>query len=117
MAREILSILELELGLPADLRRRGGNDTRGSRVAEDGGAELLVDEDGGLFLGHARGECRQESIVDDPFRAGDFGGLRIAEGRLPTEQFGLEGAAMVERQEVDRAVISSRHQPDPFSLR
>ena len=60
MAREILAIFEVELVLPALLRRAGGDDTLGRRIAQDGGAELLVDQDAGLLLGHAAGERRRK---------------------------------------------------------
>jgi hypothetical protein len=116
MARETLAIFEIELVLSALLRRAGGDDTLGGRIAQDRGAELLVHQDAGLFLGHAAGERRLEAIVDDLLGAGDFGCLRIAQGRLPAEQLGLERAAVVEGQNVQRAVIASGHQADPLSL-
>jgi hypothetical protein len=117
MAREILAIFEVELVLSALLRRGRGDDTLGSCIAQNGGAELLVHQNAGLFLGHASGERRLEAIVDDLLGAGDFGCLRIAQRRLPVEQLGLERAAVIKGQDVERAIISARHQADPLSLR
>jgi len=48
---KILAIFEVELVLPALLRRAGGDDALGGRVAQDGGAELLVHQDAGLSAG------------------------------------------------------------------
>ena len=117
MAREILAILEVELVLAALLGRTGGDDTLGRRIAQDRGAELLVDQDAGLVLGHAAGQRRAEAVIDDLLGAGDFGGLRVAERRLPAEQPALEGAAVIERLDVERPIVSPRHQALPFSLR
>jgi hypothetical protein len=75
---EVLAILEVERVLSALLRRAGGDDALGGRIAQDGGAELLVHQDAGLFLGRASSERRQEAIVDDLLGASDFGCLRIA---------------------------------------
>ena len=117
MAREILAIFEIELLLPALFRRAGGDDILGGRLLKDRGAELFVHQDAGLFLGHSSDQRRLEAFVDDLLGAGDFGRLGIAERRLPAEQLGLEGAAVIERLNVERAVIPSRHQSDPLSLR
>src|SRR6185369_6015016 len=117
MAREILAILEVELLLSALLRRAGGDDALGSGIAEDGGAELLVHQDAGLLLGRASGERRQQAVVDDLLGARDLGSLRIAQRRLPAEQPGLEGAAVIEGQNIERVVVPSRHQAAPLSLR
>jgi hypothetical protein len=73
--------------------------------------------DAGLLLGHSSDQRRLEPVVDDLLGAGDFGRLGITERRLPAEQLGLEGAAVIERLNVERAVIPSRHQSDPLSLR
>jgi hypothetical protein len=105
MAREIFAIFKIELGRSALLRRAGGDDTLASRIVQDGGAELLVHQDARLFLGHPGGERRLEAVVDDLLGDGDLGRLRIAERRFPAEQLGLEGAAVIERQNVQRAVI------------
>ncbi len=114
---EVLAVLEIELVLPALLGGTGRGVAVFRGVAEDGGAELLVHQDAGLFLWHACGERRLEAVIDDPLGAGDFGCLRVAQRGLPAEQLGLEGAAMIERQNVQGAVISSRHQAAPLSLR
>ena len=70
-----------------------------------------------FVLRHAAGQRRLEAVVNHPLGAGDLGGLRIAQRRLPAEHLGLERAAMIERQDVERPIVSARHQASPFSLR
>ena len=41
-------------------------------VAQDGGAELLVDQDAGLRLGHAGGDRGLEAVVDHLLGRGDL---------------------------------------------
>ena len=117
VAREILAIFEIEFVLPAFLRRASGGDVLGGGVAQNGGAELLVHQDAGLLLRHAAGERAMKAVVDHLLGAGDLGCLRIAQRRLPAEHFGLERAAMIEGQNIEWAIISSRHQAAPLSLR
>src|SRR5204862_4932270 len=99
------------------LGRAGGDDAGGSRIPQDGGAELLVHQDAGLVLRRAGRECREEAVIDDPFGGGDFCGLRLAQRGLPAEHLRLKRAAMIERLDIEWTVISSRHQPPPFILR
>jgi hypothetical protein len=117
VAREILAVLEVELVLSAFLGRTGGDDALGLRIAQDRGAELLVDQDAGLVGGRAAAQRRAEAVLDDLLGAGDFGGLRVAERRLETEKPALEGTAVIERLDVERPIVPARHQPFPFILR
>ena len=55
------------------------------RIAQDGGAELLVDQDAGLLLRHAAAR-RLEAVVDHLLGGGDLGGLSRRQRRLPAEQ-------------------------------
>jgi hypothetical protein len=117
MARKRLAIFEIEFVLAALLRRAGGDDAFGLGIAENGGAELFIDQDARLILWHTGVKGRFESLIDDPLGTGDLGGLCFAQRRPPTEQSGLERPAVVEGQNVERTVISTRHQAVPLSLR
>ena len=116
MAREILAIFEVELVLSALLRRTGRDDALGGRIAQDGSAELLVHQDAGLRRGRAARQRRLEAVVDHLLGAGDLGGLRVAQRRLPAEQLGLEGATVIERQDIERAIEPSSHQAGSLEL-
>ena len=70
-------------------------------------AELLVNQDAVLFLRLVTGQGGIKSVVDHLLGAPDFGCLSL----------GLKRARMIEGQNIERAVISSRHQVDPLSLR
>ncbi len=89
----------------------------GRHALVDRGAELLIDQNSGLRPGNATGDRRPEAIEKDPLGRGDLGRLRLVQLTLPAEHFGLEGAAMIERQDVESVVIASRHHTDPLSLR
>src|SRR5437899_10655250 len=52
----VVAVLEVELVLAGLLRRGGGEKAPRPGVAEDSGAELLVDEDTGALLPHAAGD-------------------------------------------------------------
>src|SRR5262249_6551384 len=65
MARVIVAVLEIELVLATLLGGGGGEKAPRSGVAEDRGAELLVDEETGAFIRHpTRGGCG-ETVLDD----------------------------------------------------
>lgn len=117
MAGEIIAIFELELVLPALLRRAGRCKALDARVAQNGRAELFVCQNAGFFLRDTRRDCGFESLVNDLFGIGDLCRLPLAQRRLPTEEARLEGGAMIERQDVEPAVIASRHQASPLRLR
>src|SRR5439155_10907211 len=55
VADKLVAVLEIELLLPALLDRGGGEIPLARGVAQDRGAELLVDEDTGTLLRDARG--------------------------------------------------------------
>ncbi len=58
-----------------------------------------------------------EDIGDHALRGSYLGRLRLARAVVPAEHVGLEGAAVVERPDLKRVVISARHHRDLFSLR
>jgi hypothetical protein len=78
MAREILAVFKVEVLLTALLRWTGGDDVFRSCIAQDAGAELLVDQDAGLFFWQATGQGGAKSIIDDRLGAADFGCLLLA---------------------------------------
>ena len=114
--RKMLTVLEVEL-VPSAPLGRTGRDEAVSWIAQDRGAEFLVDQDGGHFLRRTGGGRRAKAVIDVTLGASALGRLRLAQRRLPAEQAWLEGAAMIERLDIDWAIIVSRHQPAPFSLR
>lgn len=113
--RKMLTALEVEL-VPSAPLSRTGRDEAVSRIAQDRGAEFLVDQDAG-FPQRTGGKHRAKTLIDVPLHASALGRLRLAARRLPAEQAWLEGAAMIERLDIDWAIIVSRHQPASFSLR
>ena len=72
---ELLAVLEVKLFLPAFLGGTSGVESVCRGVAQDGGAELLVDQDAGLFLGHAARDGRLEAVVDHLLGGGNLGRL------------------------------------------
>src|SRR5262249_60294355 len=79
------------------------------RVAEDGGAELPVDQDAGLLLGYAGGDGAPEAVVDHPLRRRDLRRLLGIQGAFPPEHLGLEGPPVVEGQDVQVLIESDLH--------
>src|SRR5262249_62331911 len=69
---EIVAVLEVELILTSLLGGACDGVSVSCRVAEDGGAELLVYQDPCLFLGHTRSHGLLESVVNDPLGGGDL---------------------------------------------
>src|SRR5437899_307911 len=100
----VVAVLEVELVLPALLRRRGGEKATRPRVAEDRGAELFVDEDSGARLRHATSDRGEEALVDDRLRRRDPRRLLGGERPLPAEETRLERPAVVEGEDVERSV-------------
>src|SRR5439155_11898598 len=114
VADKLLAVLEIELLLPAFLDRGRGEISLARGVAQDRGAELLVDEDTGTLLRDAGGDGGLETVVDHPLGVGDARRLLRPERPLPAEQTGLERAAMVERQDVQRAIVPEGHTSPPL---
>ncbi len=103
VARVVVAVLEVELVLAALLRGRGGEKPPRPRVAEDRGAELLVDEDTGVRFRHAAGDGGEETLVDDRLRRRDPIRLLGGERALPSEEARLEGPPVVEGENVERS--------------
>ena len=67
------AVLEVEFVLAALLRRASDRVAVGHCVAADRAAELLVDENARLRLGHLSGDRRLEAVVDHLLGSGDLG--------------------------------------------
>src|SRR2546426_11753007 len=85
VARAVVAVLEVKLVLAALLRRGGGEKATRPRIAEDRGAELLVDEDTGVRFRHATSDGGEEAFVDDRLRRRDPIGLLRGERALPSD--------------------------------
>ena len=114
MPGEIFAVFEIEFVLPALLDAAGGRVVVCRRVAEDGGAELLVGQDARFLLRHAVPDRGLEAIVDHLLGCGDFGRLIGRQRALPAEHLRLERVAVVEGQDVERFVETGG--PHAFSL-
>src|SRR5882724_4104546 len=104
VARVIVAVLEIELVLATLLGGGGGEKPLPPGVAEDRGAELLVDEETGTFLRHPTGDGREQAVVDDRLGGRDPLGLLLGKRALPTEEARLERPAVVERKNVERSL-------------
>ena len=62
-----------------------------------------------LALGTPAATACLKAVVDDLLGGGDLGGLRGSQVAGPAEHLGLERAAMVERQDVERFVVAECH--------
>src|SRR5262249_3687570 len=111
----IRAVFEIEFILAALLGRAGGGVAVLDGVAENGRAELLVHEDARLVLGHAGSYGGLESVVNHLLGGSELGRLFPCHSALPAKHLRLEGAAMIERQNVQRLVETDGH--DSVSLR
>ena len=72
VAGEVRAVLEIELVLAALLRRASGDKSLLAGVAENGRAELLIDQDAGTFLRHSACHGSLEGVVDHLFDSGNL---------------------------------------------
>ena len=108
-AAKVVAVLEVELLLAGDLRRHRQLEAVLVGPTGDVGAELLVDEHaGGARLG-AASDGLEHALEDQTLGVGDRLGLLRSRVALDPEHLLLEGAAVVERQDVELSVISERH--------
>jgi hypothetical protein len=94
---KILAVLEVEFLLPTLFRGGAGNIATSRGIAQNGGAELLVDEDASVLLRHPSRDGRLEAVVDHLLGSSDLCGLLWTQGALPAEHPRLERAPMVKR--------------------
>src|SRR5215475_10448935 len=106
MRREFLAILKLELFLPALFGRTCRRETICRGITQNSGAKLFINEDPGFLFWNSGVNCGLKTVVDDLLCSGYFLGLRSGQGFVPPEHLPLEGATMVERQDVERMVIT-----------
>src|SRR5262249_1190931 len=106
---EVLAVLEIELVLAALLGRAGRDVAAAVGVAEDGGAELLIDQDARLLLRHPGSDGHLEALVDDLLGGGDLRRLRRRQRVLVAEQLRLERTAAIERQHVQPLIRANSH--------
>src|SRR5262245_24714717 len=109
MPRKVVAILEVELVLSTLLCGGCSRVTVLASILQDGRPKLLVDEDASALFRHSRRNGGLEAIVDHLLGSGDLRRLLGAQKTLPAEHPCLERAAMVKGQNIQRFVISERH--------
>src|SRR5258708_422304 len=104
MLLEIFAVLEVEFILASLLRLATGRVSVFNCIAENRGAEPLVNQNSSLIFGHAGldgSDGSKESVVDYPLRSSDLCRLLRVQRAVPSEHFFLERATMVKRQNVE----------------
>src|SRR5262245_26537385 len=117
MPGEVIAVFEVELRLAALLGGAGDGVPARRRIATDGGAELLVDEDAGLLRRDPGRDGVLEAVVDHLLGSRDLRGLLGAQRPFPAEHLGLERAPVVEGQDVQIPIESEAHRTTSLSLR
>ncbi len=110
MLRKILPIGKLELCLAALLDGNRRNVALADRITQDRGAEFLVHQDASALLGHPVRKRLLKAGIDDVFTVcnGDY--LLGVQRLFPAEESRNVGRTMVEREEIERSCIASRHE-------
>jgi hypothetical protein len=110
MLLEIFAVFEVEFILATLLRRATGYVSVFNCIAENRGAELLVNQNSSLMFGNAVIDGSNESVVDYPLHSSDLGRLLRAQRALPSEHLLLERGTVVKRQNVEGSIESEiRH--------
>src|SRR5260370_6012580 len=110
MLLEIFAVFEVEFILTTLLHRATGYVPVFNCIAENRGAELLVNQNSSLIFGNAGMDGSNESVVDYPLRSSNLGRLLRAQPALPSEHPFLERPTMVKRQNVEGLIESEiRH--------
>src|SRR5664280_1296148 len=106
---EVLAVLEVEHALAGALGGHGQLEALLARLGGHGGAELLVHEHprGGSVGAGADG--LQQPLVDEVLGVGDDRRLLGVRLTLDPEELPLEGAAVVEGEDVELLVVSEVH--------
>ena len=116
MAREVVAVLELELGLAGSLGRHRQDVATRLRLSRDGGAELLVDEDAGAIARGATTDRLLEAFEDESLRVADAGTHLIGDRRGRVEEVLLERSTVIEREQVQRFVVPEVHGHSPVGI-
>ena len=90
----------VELLLPALVRRASGQVALFRRVAKYGGAKLLIDQDAGFFLGHTSCDSGLEAFIDNLLGGGDLVRLLRSQRAVPAEHSRFKRATMVKGQDI-----------------
>ncbi len=109
---EVLAVLEVEHVLPGALGGHRELQAALLRLGRDGGAELLVDEHAGDGRVGAGADGLQHALEDQVLGVGDDRGLLGVGLAVDPEELLLEGAAVVEREDVELVVGSGGHGPE-----
>src|SRR5215467_549039 len=97
MFGEILAVFEVELLLPTLFSGACCRKPLLLGIAEDGGAELLVNQNTGFLLGHSSGQGSLEGVIDHLLGGSDLRRLFRAQSAAPTKHLRLERSAVIER--------------------
>ena len=106
---EVLAVLEVEHVLPGALGGHRELQALLARLGGHGGAELLVDEHAGDRRVGAGADRLQHALEDQVLGVGDDRRLLGVGLALDPEELLLEGAAVVEREDVELLVVSEVH--------
>ena len=108
MLAELVPVFEVELVLPALLDRHREHVAFAPRLSSDVGAELLVDQEADVLPGRAVGHGLLEPLEDDLLGVRDPATLLRVRGTGDPQHLLLEGAPVVERQDVQVLFVSER---------
>src|SRR5664279_453752 len=106
---EVLAVLEVERALAGALGGHGQLEALLARLGGHGGAELLVHEHPRGGSVGARADGLQQPLVDEVLGVGDDRRLLGVRLTLDPEELLLEGAAVVEGEDVELLVVSEVH--------
>src|SRR4051794_21172219 len=111
---EVLVVLEVELLLAGLLDRLGELEAVLARELRDVGAELLVDEHAGGVGVHTALDRDLHAFIDQLLGVADRVGLLRGGVALDPEHLLLEGAPVVEREDVELSVVAEGHGSSTF---
>jgi hypothetical protein len=103
------AVLELELVRPALLDRQCRHVAVLDRIAKNARAEFLVDQNSGVGCRHALAERLPESLVNHSLAICDEVVFVRSQRWREMEHAGDVGVPMIERQQVQRAVVAKAH--------
>ena len=108
MGAEVL-VLEVEVVLPRALGGHRELQAAFARLLGHAGAELLIHEHAGCARIGARADRAQHALEDKVLGIGDDRGLLRVRFALDAEELLLEGAPVIEGQDVELLVVADGH--------
>src|SRR5690606_35397157 len=93
--------------------RHGSGVTAADRVFKNRGPKLFVDQNAGTSLWHTLFSCQPETVLDNGLACCDRRNLFGSHWLMKTEHFLAVRLAMVERQNVEWAIVSDFHGTRP----